>query len=465
MSTIRTLYSYLQQLSAEKPDKPLMGGGKFWLTARQVLAQVEARALLLREKGIQQGDYVLLRTRRDLSTALWILATQAIGAAAVLVDARENRKEICESIPVQLVLDSMDMYLPCPTVSSFEDTTPAADAPGLIIFTSGSTGKPKAVMLSQYNFVNNLLDSQPLGCYREDDIALGSLPMDHVFGLVLLAGVCVLGYSIYFPAATDIPSILQSIAAEKITRMNGVPSLYLSMAHQAAQFDLSSLRAGFIGGGPCTEEQFIQIEQALGITLIPVYGMSECIGIACGNWQAPPEIRRSGAGPFYPKNNGLILREDGSPAAPGEVGEICVTGPSRMIGYYPDVMPPEQLLQTGDLGYVDEAGTLHLTGRKKEIIIRNGVNLTPRSIEETLLSIPGVRDGVVVGLPHPIQGEVPYAMAVSSLTELELLALLVHRLPKNEIPVGIKITDHLPRTFSGKVDKQAVREVLKNWKV
>ena len=462
---LRTLHSFLIELAASDPDKVLLFGPECRMTIAEVLHAAEAAAGSLIRNGIRPGDRIALQTRRDLNTALAILALQLTGALAVLIDARQDALTFAreQDIPVSMTLDPNDLEF---SGNVSREMLPEVDprAPGFLIFTSGSTGKPKGVMLSQYNLVNNLVDSQPLGRYHYDDIALGALPMDHVFGLVLLAGICVLGYSICFPETTDIACILQTIETSRITRMNGVPSLYLAMAEQADKFDLSSLRAGFIGGGPCTPEQFKRIEQALDMILIPVYGMSECIGISCGNWQDPQELRCAGVGRFYSMNTGKILLDDGTEVAPGQIGEVCVTGAARMVGYYPEIMPAEELLHTGDLGYVDQNGILWLTGRKKDIIIRNGVNLSPLRIEQALLSIPGIAEATVVGIPHPVQGEVPCAMVSGQLTGSDILAALSGLLPKNEIPMGILTVDRLPMTASGKPDKQNIREVLLEWK-
>ena len=462
----RDLNRMLRELAGSCPDKPLLGGVGGWLTAAQVRTRVEQTAQDFLSMGICPGELVAVRTHRAVETAIVILALQAVGAVAVLTDPRQEPMEFlrdCEAeIPVSHVVDPFTISL-----HNYEGARELPDgnpkAPGFIIFTSGSTGKKKAVMLSQYNLVNNLVDSQPLGCYCEDDIALGALPMDHVFGLVLLAGVCVLGYAIFFPEKTDIPGILRAIQEEKITRMNGVPALYLAMAQQAERYDLTSLNAGFIGGGPFTREQFRIIEDALGMTLIPVYGMSECIGIACADWREPREIRAEGSAPFYSMNTGKILREDGTEADPGEAGEIFVTGPARMVGYYPEAIQDDVLIPTGDLGYLDEAGRLHLTGRKKDIIIRNGNNLSARRIEEAILSIPGVEDVAVVALPDEQQGEVPWAMVVT-WEQKDFHRKMAERLNKNEIPAGWCFVGELPMTASGKPDKQKIREVLAKWK-
>ena len=290
-----------------------------------------------------------------------------------------------------------------------------------------------------------------------------------MFGLALLTGAIVLRHRLYLTAATAAEELLQIIAREKITRMNGVPSLYLALAKKARAGEARTLRTGYIGGAPWTAEQFRHIESALGMTLVPVYGMSECIGISCASCRAPQAERMAGVGPFYPANCGRIIREDGAQAAPGEEGEVCVHGPMRMLGYHDPAQTAQAVdedgfLHTGDLGYVDGGGVLHLTGRKKDVIICNGVNLSPRRIEEALLSLPGVRGAAVVGLPDELQGERPWAAVCAGGTPARILDGLRALLPKNELPAGIIWVDALPMTGSGKLDKQAVKELIRQWR-
>ena len=479
-----TLYDFLRKLQERAADKRLLGDRAGWLTVRQVLERVEELAGIFHQLGVRQGDMIALRSYRSADTCLLIFALQMLGAAAVLTDFRQEPEDfLCSRgmvLPLRAILSrnagaaqwlfrAEGQEKPLAGIAG-EAPPPEAvctdsKLPGCIIFTSGSTGESKAVVLSQYNLINNLLDAEPLGDYRFDDVALGALPLDHVFGLVLLTGTVVLGYSVYFPERTDVSCILDTIGWEKITRMNGVPSLYLAMAEQQRGYELSSLRSGFIGGGPCTPEQFISIENALDMTLIPAYGMSECVGITSASWQDPQSIRARRVGRFYARNTGKILRADGLEADPGEEGEICVDSHTRMLGYYGDASPREPLLHTGDLGYIDDDGFIYITGRKKEIIIRNGVNLSPRRIEAAMLSIPGVEDAAVVGLPDAVKGELPWAMAVCR-EELRhaVLNVLREKLAKNECPAGVLYVDALPMTPSGKPDKQKIREVLARWK-
>ncbi|MCR4886350.1 MAG: long-chain fatty acid--CoA ligase, partial [Clostridiales bacterium] len=428
--------------------------------------------------GLTGGAFAALKASRTAAAALVMWGLRATGAVAVLAEPRQEisrtLSEAESPLPVTAVIEqtgpaafrvsrlnetnapekTIDL-LSLPPAGDFQMNENALE-PAFVIFTSGSTGKSKAVVLSESNLVNNLIDSQPLGDYTDDDLALGSVPLHHVFGLALLSGVAVLGYGMFFPEKTDVPSLLAAIEKQRLTRMNGVPSLYFAMADQCVGYDVSSMRSGYIGGGPVTEGQFAWIEEKLGMTLIPVYGMSECIGISCASYQDSQAVRAGGVGPLYSMNTGKILRDDGTEAGEMEQGEICVTGPARMIGYWGHPMERDELLHTGDVGYVDETGVLHLTGRKKDIIIRNGYNLSPRKIEQALLAIPGVKEAVVVGLPDERQGEVPAAMVSAAPSVKE-----IHPdLPKNEIPALIKLVDALPLTASGKPDRQKIREVL-----
>ncbi len=453
----RSLWSFLTEYACHHPQRRLLGDSGGWLSAADTVRRVWERAEALAALGIGPGCFCAVRAHRDVQTAVAILALQKLGAAAVLVDPRQKTPA---AVKVCAELDGEHTTLLDKIVPAAEHADPMA--PGFVIFTSGTTGAARAAVLSQYNLVNNLLDSQPLGLYRDDDVALGVLPLDHVFGLVLLAGVCVLGYGLYFPERRDPDTLLTAIARERITRMNGVTALYLSLADRAGDYDVSSLRAGFIGGGAWTPEQFDRIEDRLGMTLVPVYGMSEFVGIACGSWRDPRCVRRQGLGRGYSMNTLKLLLPDGTEAQPGQEGEIHADGPARMLGYLGDESPRMPLLATGDLGVLED-GYLRITGRMKDILIRNGINLSIARIEQALLSVPGVRDAAVVGLPDERAGELPWAMVVCD-GELDLTAALSGMLAKNEIPVGFCRRETIPLTHSGKPDRQTIREVLRKWK-
>lgn len=473
-----TLPMYLNQYAHTEPRQRLLGDRCGWLTAQQVQQRMEDTAGQLYGLGLRAGDWVAIRMEQSCEAVIMLLALQAVGAVAVLRGERcwQRLPQVKEPVRHTLTREDGHWWLlgpdaektPLPAKAASYSQASDATAAAMVIFTSGSTGEEKGVILSQENLISNLLASYPLGGYRRDDVALGALPMDHVFGLALLTGAIVLRHSLYLTPGSDPDTVLSTIAQQGITRMNGVPALYLNMAAKKGEYDLSTLRCGFIGGGPCTAEQFDRIEAELEMTLVPVYGMSECVGISCGDAKAAASLRRHGVGAFYACNEGKILLADGTAAATGQVGEVCVRGPQRMLGYCDDaqtkaVLDGEGFLHTGDLGFLDETGILHLTGRKKDIIIRNGRNLSARRIEEALLRIPGVDDAMVVALPHGVQGEVPGALVCSELPETVILARLTAMLAKNEIPMELHVVSSIPYTATGKPDKLRGKELLMQW--
>ncbi len=476
------ILSFLEELASVDPALPLLGSGRTWLDARTALAIAEHIGSYLLRIGFQPGDLAAYRPERNVPSALMILGLRSAGVTAVLADPEQPLEETLSGtetpVPIRAQIEYtgqsrfkifwfgasvcrtevFELYALPP--ACIRRNPESSSEPAFIIFTSGSAGKSKAVVLSESSLVNYLLDSQPLGDYKAGDRALGCLPLHHVFGLVLLAGAAVLGCGVYYPGKTDPLSLLVAIEQESLTRMIGEPSLYLALSEQCERFDVHTLRAGFISGGPIPPEEFIRAEEKLKMTLIPVYGMPECIGISCASWQDSQETRAAGAGRFCPMNTGRIFRADGTEAAPGEEGEVRVTGPSRMIGYYGNPLPREELFPTGDLGYLDRDGVLHLTSRKKEISLRSGSSLSLQHIEEALLSLPEVRDAVVVALPDAQQGEVPAAMVVADQNKP-----LTPDLRKHEFPVLIHFVDKLPLTASGKPDRQQIKEVLAGCRV
>lgn len=470
-----TTYSLLADYAARCPDAKLLGENSNWMTAHQVFTAVTRTAATLQELGAVPGDLIAVSADQTVRTALTLFALNAMGAVAVLCDPRHEPEDCTSEMPIRFFIANgicreaggnvYDLNSAALTQGVLSAPWADANSPAFLIFTSGSTGKQKAVMLSQNNLIWNLRDALPLGGYKAGDLALGVLPMTHVFGLVLLVGTVIAPYGLYLCSRWEPKFVLEAVERERLTRMNGVPSLFLAMAQYRTGYDLSSLKFGFIGGGPCTPEQFCQIEAALDMTLIPAYGMSECVSISIGSWRDSQAVRASGVGKFYLHTQGAIVLEDGRRAAIGQEGEICADSPSRMLGYWGEAPDTQPLLHTGDLGWLDEGGFLHISGRKKDIIIRNGLNLMPRRIEETLLSLPSVSAAVTVGIPDSREGELPCAMVVSSQDATAILTTLAPLLNKNELPVKLAVVASIPLTASGKPDRQAIREVLTSWKM
>lgn len=435
----KTLYYYFEEYAKERAnDKFIFDENKSY-TVAQTFNTVKSLAKQLSNCGIQKGVYVGIKATRTVNTVLIFYALQFIGGVAVTHDPRE---EITENIYIsegKLYKDGKQTELIFTEEYDGEiKITDDVKALSAVIYTSGSTGGSKAVKLSQYNFINNSLDTKDIGGYRPDDINILIVPVHHVFGLALIMTAVVTRHSIFVPDRVETEYILDCMEKYRVTRLNGVPSMYLSLAEKRGARKLY-LNCGLIGGGPCTEGQFISIEKKLGITLIPVYGMSECIGISCGSFKDGIEDRCNSVGKVYSMNT-VKIEED---------GEILVQSPAMSCA----AADKDGFLHTGDLGYIDEKGYLHLNGRKKDIIIRNGNNLSALDIEGKILSLQQVKDVCVVGIPDEKQGEVPCALIVAD-GEVDLTAVLT----KIELSAKIIYTEKIPLTSSGKPDKQAIKK-------
>lgn len=176
----------------------------------------------------------------------------------------------------------------------------------------------------------------------------------------------------------------------------------------------------------------------------------------------------------FHRNAGSILDKDGNELPTGQEGEVCVSGPAILLGYYGDQEATRQTidekgrLHTGDLGYVDEDGYLHISGRIKSIIIRNGINLSPGKIEGAIRGIPGVENAMVVGVRHALLGEAPCALVVldsgAKMTEEALKTQLASRLAKNEIPLAIRFVSGIPLNDIGKPDKKKALALFGEWR-
>lgn len=438
----RTLYEFFADYEKARGEDRFLFDEEISYTVSQAFGIAKSLAEQLRAAGIEKGTRVAVRTTGSVKTVLLFYALQFLGGIAELHDPREWKEHpisICDGI---LSVGGRTVPLTFEPQSGEIKFEPDSRCCTVIVLTSGSTGAKKKVRLSQYNFISNSLDTQPIGGYFEDDVNLLIVPLCHVFALALIVTAVVTRHSVFLPQNTECEHVLDCMERYGVTRMNGVTGTYLALAQKKGERRLR-LRYGFIGGGPCSKEQFFQIESGLKITLIPVYGMSECVGISCGDYRDSAEKRYGSVGKVYSMNE-VRIAED---------GEILVRGPAMAQGYEDgDTTDEDGFLHTGDLGYSDAEGYLHINGRKKEIIIRNGNNLSSAEIERKILTLPQVKDVCVVGVEDKKCGEVPCALLVAEET-VDLCTVL----NKLELPARIEYADHIPLTASGKHDKQRIR--------
>jgi fatty-acyl-CoA synthase len=342
-------------------------------------------------------------------------------------------------------------------------------------YTSGTTGFPKGVMLSHRNILNN---GYWLGrglAYSPADRLCLSVPLFHCFGCVIgVLGAFTHGVAIVTVEFFDPLKVLEAIERERCTAVYGVPTMFLAMlGHpEFEKYNCTSLRTGVMAGAPCPEPLMRRVINEMHIPEMTIaYGMTESSpGITqtardddfthrCGTvGKALPEVEVKVIDP-------LTRRE----MAPNGLGELCCRGYNVMKGYYKNpketarAIDEEGWLRTGDQASIDPDGYVRITGRLKDIIIRGGENISPREIEEFLMTYPKVFDVAVYGVPHEKWGEeVAAAVRLRPGVECscdEIQSFCKGKIASFKIPGTIRFVESFPTTASGKVQKFRLKEM------
>lgn len=347
--------------------------------------------------------------------------------------------------------------------------------PSMILFTSGTNGRPKAVVTSHYARMNNgIQQADDLGATCEDRFCV-MLPMFHCFSIStnILAALAV-GGCLHLAEDRHSGTVLNLLEKRRCTIFNAVPTAYHSMIARPDfdQYDLSALRTGIIGGGTYTPEQFVLFEKKFGMTLLSSLGQTECTaGLTVSRMEDTLEARSTTVGHFMNHVEYKIAHlETGEALAEGERGEICVRGYLVMDEYFGD---PEQTAQTvdgqgwchtGDLGWLDGDGNLHLCGRVKELVIRAGENISPKEVADVLLQDPRVADVKVIGVKDEHYGEELCACIVAAegaqLSEDRVRQIVRERLEAFKVPAHVLFFDQLPYSTTGKIVLAQLQEMV-----
>jgi long-chain acyl-CoA synthetase len=342
--------------------------------------------------------------------------------------------------------------------------------PAVIIYTSGTTGTPKGAVLSHIGLYMNADIPGRLFEFSDDDVALVTLPLFHVFALSSILNTCVLlGGTMTLVPRFDPVAVLETMQRDRVTVFMGVPTMYIALlqAVDSASFDLSSLRVAVSGGAPIPAEVIDSFESRFGVPILEGYGLSESSSTATFNISESERKVYSVGKPIW-GTSVQIWDEDSRPLPPGaeHVGEVVLRGMNIMIGYHNN---PEATAKafaggwfhTGDLGYLDEDGFLFIVDRIKDLIIRGGYNVYPREVEEVLYAHPAVAEAAVIGVPDPKLGEEVRAIVAvkpgQSVTAAELIEFVKERAAAYKYPRTIEFRDSLPKNATGKILKKELR--------
>jgi acyl-CoA synthetase (AMP-forming)/AMP-acid ligase II len=353
-------------------------------------------------------------------------------------------------------------------------TAPAVDDVALVLHTSGSTGRPKRVPLKHANLsisAQNVARSYEL---TSDDVSLCVMPLFHVHGLVAstLATLST-GGTVVVPAKFSPLSFWRVARDYGVTWYSAVPTLHqLLLARAGEPGDAAGPRAKRAGterlrfirscSAALAPQVMYALEEAFGAPVLEAYGMTEAAHQMASNPLPPADHKPGSVGPGTDVRISIMDKE-GRHLAQGEQGEVVIQGPNVIRGYEnnPEANASsfvDDWFRTGDQGYLDADGYLHLVARIKELINRGGEKISPREIDEVLLTHPAVAEAVCFGVPHGTWGEEVAAAVVlrDAASEADLLAYCRERLADYKRPKQIHITDAIPRTATGKIQRGVV---------
>ena len=344
-----------------------------------------------------------------------------------------------------------------------------ADEVAVLQYTGGTTGVPKGARLTHANLYMN---AQQLNLWRppsgdRKEIMLGALPLFHAFGMTAVMNLALtIGAELVLLPHFKVSEVLKTIDRERPTLFIGVPTMFsaINAARDLEKYDLSSLEYCVSGGAPLPMAVQRRFEELADCTLAEGYGLSEAGPVVSVN----PLGGRNKPGSVGPPLPGTIieivaLKHPDRLQPTGEHGEICVSGPQVMMGYANRAQENVDAfrggrLHTGDVGYLDADGYLHIVDRIKELILTGGFNVYPRMVEDAIYQHPAVEEAAVCGVADSHRGETVMGFVKlkdgQSLTAPQLRSFLQDKLAPFEIPRRIEFREDLPKTLIGKIAKK-----------
>jgi long-chain acyl-CoA synthetase len=492
----------LEYWAEKNPAKLAIVDGNQSLTFEELNRRADSLAEWLFSEGVDRETTVATKCRVRWEWFVINLALAKLGAIHVSASFALTRHELApllEQTGVQILFS--DASSDCdvdPIVrtinidgsdfSAFADllcrasvkSRQALNPASLVIFTAGTSGTPKGALI---NFERLAQSSDELTAYREDQLqhsrngdwnrTLFCRPLHHLAGPVQAWGCLSAGGSLYLMRRFDALDALQTISREGITHVGIVPTMgyrMLSLSPESIQdLNLSSVRSLHVGGAPV----HLDLKQGL----IKLFG-DDCLFEGYGSTELqyvtvmPPNEHLAKPGSCGRPYKGVSIRiigDDGKEVRCGDVGELHVKTPMLFLGYIQDGeirrqdIDSEGYFHTGDMARLDTDGYLYIVDRKKDMIIRGGVNIYPAEVEAVLLEHPDVVDAAVFGVPDFDLGEVVIAYVVPrSDQNIEFAGLRKHcaeRLSSYKVPAEIISTKDFPRNAMNKTLKRELREV------
>ncbi len=439
-------------------NEPLVVAAYFGMFKSGMIANPVNNRLTVEETAYvlgHSGSRLLITTPEFLPLAVSAVGALEVKPTILLLGAAPG-----VAVPVPVLSDTELFAQPRTPrrVAGLTESTPI-----LLIYTSGTTGRPKGVLLTHANvWADGMALSQGFRL-TQDHVALCMMPLFHCNALIV-------SHISAFIARATILLVRKFSAREhwklvkdyNVNSFSAPPTVLAILLEREADVRGANIKLDFVktGSAPLTVDLATRFEDRFGKDiLIEGWGLTEGTATSTLNPLYAGGKRKVGSvGQALPGQEIRVFGEQGQALPPGEVGELVIRSPTVMLGYFRDEEATRKTivdgwLHTGDLGRTDADGHIFLVGRKKEIVIRGGENVSPLEVEEVICRHPAVRDVAVGGLPDRIWGEVVVACVVpaSPVTEQELFEHCRSHLADFKVPVRIAFTEELPRNATGKI--------------
>jgi len=521
----RPLHEILDTTVVDVPDRPATSFFGATLTFEDIKDRSDRLATALDQYGIVKGDRIGIMLPNCPQYVIAAFAILRLGAVVVNINPSYTAREVLNvavdsGIRMLITLDAL-----APLVLAVKDQTaieriiitslaeyaePAGPAPrvagteslaellgthkpgvfrvaisgedlAVLQYTGGTTGTPKGAMLTHGNIFANVVQTEAF-MYRNKTRGearyLLVIPYFHIYAFTvgLMKGIWVGAVQILLPKY-DVEQVLIALREFRPTYFPAVPTVFVSLLNhpKARQYGLDKVRTFNSGGAPCPVEVIEQWERTFGRTLNEGYGLSETSPVT----HTTPQLAKRKPGtigiPICDTDIKVVDLDTGDHELPiGEVGELCISGPQIMKGYWQKPDETARALRrdsdgriwfhTGDVARIDEDGYTSIVQRKKDMIIVDGFNVYPSEVETVLYMHPAIRLAAVVGVPDAYHGEIVKACVVlkegSSVTEAELVAHCKTGLAPYKIPRQVELRDNLPMSAVGKILYRVLREEI-----
>lgn len=503
----RPYHHFLQDAADRHPERVgvRFEGESYTYRELDGCANAFAHALMGLGFGLRQRAAIVVATRPE-----WIIAAHGVslaGGAIVMPNPAWKQTELEHALalthPHVVVADKASTDIvdgaypsakiricvddPCPPGwSSFWDLvfeSPGTRPPALtgdlgtieaaLPFSSGTTGLPKAVRHSHRSLVNGILVWKSAATIGEDDRLHFFLPLFHIYGISTICCAFGSGAPLELFRRFDLQRMLEDIERSRITIGMGSAPMAVAMANHPdlESYDLSSLRYFLWAATPISADVALRVSERTGVRWLHAYGTTEVPALHCNPVHNRNRWRLDTPGvPVSDLEVRVVDIETLKDVGQGEQGEIVVRSPYTMMGYLPEDANDDAFLdaehswfRTGDIGYVEPEGWIHITDRLKEMIKVSAFAVAPVEIEKVLFSHPAVADCAVYGVPDERKGEVPKAAVVrkagSEVTAEELISFVAERLATYKHVRYIDFVEEVPRTASGKVLRRELRDM------